>query len=127
MVQAVNEKGIQSSLDNLIKLLDSGIKTRNNNYFFFVRSSLIKSNEDIDLPCLCGHINHWKPPHRDSDLFCKGCGSSYNIIAIDGDPGYIITSNGPVKVIGSDVPDFKDLALEKQNEMLMEIAKLRQK
>ena len=127
VVQAVNEKEIQSDLDNLIKLLDSGIKTRNNNYFFFVRSSLIKSNEAIELPCLCEHINHWKAPHRDSDLFCKGCGSSYNIIAIDGDPGYIITSNGPAKVIGSDVPDFKDLSPEKQNEILMEIAKLSQK
>ncbi len=116
------EKEIQYDLNNLIKLLSSGIKTRNNNYFFFVRSSLIKSNEVIELPCLCGYINKWKPPHKDSDLFCKGCGSSYNIISIDGDPGYIITSNGPAKVIGSDVPDFKDLPPEKQNEILKEIA-----
>jgi hypothetical protein len=126
VVQAAYENEIQSDLDNLIKLLYTGIKTRNNNYFFFVRSSLIKPNEAIELPCLCGYINHWEPPHRDSDLFCKGCGSSYNIIAIDGDPGYIITSNGPAKVIGSDVPDFKDLSPEKQNEILMEIAKLSQ-
>ncbi len=47
-------------------------------------------------------------------------------MAIDGDPGYIITSNGPAKVIGSDVPDFKDLSPEKQNEMMMQIAKLNQ-
>jgi len=126
VVQAANEKEIQSDIDNLIKLLETGIKTRNNNYYFFVRSSLIKSNEDIKLPCLCGHINYWKPPHRDSDLFCKGCGSSYNIIAIDGDPGYIITSNGPAKVIGSDVPYFKDLSPDKQSEMLIQIAKLNQ-
>ena len=64
---------------------------------------------------------------RDSDLFCKGCGSSYNIIAINGDPSYVITSNGPAKVIGSDVPDFKDLSPEKQNEIMMQIAKLNQK
>lgn len=43
VVQASNEEEIQSDLDNLIKLLETGIKTRNNNYFFFVRSSLIKS------------------------------------------------------------------------------------
>ncbi len=126
VVQTDNEKEIKSDLGNLIKLLETGIKTRNNNYFFFVRSSLIKSNEVIELPCLCGYINYWKPPHRDSDLFCKGCGSSYNIIAIDGDPGYIITSNGPAKVIGSDVPDFKDLSPDKQHEMMMQIAKLNQ-
>jgi len=127
VIKADNEKEIKSDLDNLIKLLENGIKTRNNNYFFFVRSSLIKSSEAIELPCLCGHINHWKPPHKDSDLFCKGCGSSYNIIAIDGDPGYIITSNGPAKVIGSDVPDFKDLSQEKQIEMMAQIEKLNKK
>lgn len=124
VVQATNEKDTLSDLDNIIKLLETGIKTRNNNYFFFVRSSLIKSNEVIELPCLCEYINHWMPPHRDSDLFCKGCGSSYNIIAIDGDPGYIITSSGPAKVIGSDVPDFKDLPPEKQKEIMMQIEKL---
>ncbi len=38
VVQAANEKEIQSDLNNLIKLLETGIKTRNNNYFFFVLS-----------------------------------------------------------------------------------------
>lgn len=122
IIKDKHKKDLQSDLNNLIKLLENGIKTRNNNYFFFVRSSLIKSNEVIELPCLCGCINYWKPPHQDSELFCKGCGSSYNILAMDGDPGYIITSNGPIKVIGSDVPDFKDLPLEKQNEMMMQVA-----
>lgn len=124
VILPASQKEIQCDLDNLIKLLDNGIKTRNNNYFFFVRSSLIKSNEVIELPCLCRHVNQWKPPHKDSDLFCKGCGSSYNIIAIAGDPGYIITSNGPAKVIGSEVPDFEDLSPEEQNEILMKIANL---
>jgi hypothetical protein len=51
-----------------------------------------------------------------------GCGSSYNIMGIDGDPGYIITSNGPIKVIGSKVPDFQDLPLEEQQELLKKVA-----
>ena len=51
-----------------------------------------------------------------------GCGSSYNIMAMDGDPGYIITSNGPVKVIGSSVPDFQDLPLEKQKELMQKVS-----
>ncbi|WP_437616241.1 hypothetical protein [Erwinia sp. V71] len=109
-------------LDKLISMLEHGIKTRNNNYYFFVCSSLIGSKNAIELPCLCGHVNYWNPPHDNSDLFCMGCGSSYNIMGIDGDPGYIITSKGPIKVIGSTVPDFQDLPLEKQQEILQKVA-----
>jgi hypothetical protein len=48
----------------------------------------------------------------------KNCGSKFNLLEIEGDPGYIITSNGPVKVIGSSVPDFDDLSPEKKLELL---------
>ena len=37
---------------------------------------------------------------------------------MEGDPGYIITSNGPVKVIGSSVPDFNELSVEEQNNLI---------
>jgi len=113
---------VVKNLDNLINMLEHDIKTRNNNYFFFVCSSLIGSQNSIELPCICGHVNYWKPPHNDSDLFCMGCGSSYNILSMDGDPGYIITSNGPVKVIGSKVPDFQDLPLKEQQDLLKKVA-----
>lgn len=113
---------IVKDLDNLISMLEHGIKTRNNNYFFFVCSSLIKSKESIELPCICNHVNYWEPPHNSSDLYCKGCGSSYNIIALDGDPGYIITNNGPVKVLGSKAPDFHDLPLKEQQQLLKKVA-----
>lgn len=113
---------IAGNIDNLIFMLEHGIKTRNNNYYFFVCSSLIGSEKTIELPCICGYINNWNPPHDNSDLFCMGCGSSYNIIAMDGDPGYIITSNGPVKVIGSTAPDFEDLPFEKQQELIQKVA-----
>lgn len=43
-------------------------------------------------------------------------------MGMDGDPGYIITSNGPVKVIGSSVPDFKDLPFGKQQELMQKVA-----
>ncbi|PSN19370.1 hypothetical protein C7271_07625 [filamentous cyanobacterium CCP5] len=119
-------ESISSDLDKLISMLKYGIETRNNNYFFFVCASLISSAETIDLPCICGYMNRWKPPHENSDLFCKGCGSSYNIMAMDGDPGYVITSNGPVKVIGSSVPDFQDLSLEQQQGIINQVAALRE-
>ena len=113
---------IIGNLDNLVSMLEHGINTRNNNYYFFVYSSLIGSGNSIELPCICGHNNLWNPPHDNSDLFCMGCGSSYNIIAMDGDPGYIITSDGPVKVIGSTAPDFQDLPFEKQQELMQKVA-----
>lgn len=122
MVLNEHSGSIKKNLDNLISMLEHGIKTRNNNYFFFVCSSLIGSVNEIELPCICNHVNCWKPPHNDSELFCKGCGSSYNIIGMDGDPGYIITGNGPVKVIGSKVPDFQDLPLKEQQSMLEKVA-----
>ena len=81
MVLRENANPIQSSIENLIHLLEHGIKTRNNSYYFFVLSSLIGSGETIELPCMCGYINMWKPPHNNSDLFCIGCGSSFNLMA----------------------------------------------
>jgi len=125
MVLENDSNSIIECMDNLIKMLEYGIKTRNNNYYFFVCSSLIGSHNTIELPCICGHINKWKPPHDNSDLFCIGCGSSYNIMAMDGDPGYIITSNGPVKVIGSSVPDFKNLPFEKQQKLMQKVAEIK--
>ena len=44
-----------------------------------------------------------------------------------GDPGYIITSNGPAKVIGSSAPDFDDLPIEKRIEILKQCAEVRNK
>jgi len=121
MVVEQSSKPIQSNIDNLIKLFGNGIKTRNNSYYFFILSSLIGSGEIIKLPCICGYISMWKPPHDDSDLFCMGCGSSFNLMAMDGDPGYIITSNGPIKVIGSSAPDFKDLPKKEQQDLLRKV------
>ena len=122
MVLEASAGSLQCNLENLIRLLEHGIKTRNNSYYFFVLSSLIGSSKTIELPCMCGYINIWKPPHNDSDLFCMGCGSSFNLMAVDGDPGYIITNKEPAKVIGSSVPDFQDLPREEQQEILKKVA-----
>jgi hypothetical protein len=39
------------------------------------------------------------------------------VIKTDGDPGHIITSNGTVKVIGSNISDFDKLPVEKRIEL----------
>ena len=116
-----SSKEVNGSLDNLIVMLESGLSTRNNNYFFFVCDSLIGSSETIELPCICGHVNYWRPPHEKRDLYCTGCGSSYTVLSVAGDPGFIITSNGPAKVIGSSAPDFEDLPVEKQRELMRQV------
>jgi hypothetical protein len=106
------------SVNQIISKLNTDLKTRNNQYYFFIKQGLIGSKEVIDLPCICGTTNNWNPPHDLSNIYCKNCGSKFNLIEIEGDPGYIITSNGPAKVIGSNVPDFDDLTPEKQFELL---------
>jgi len=108
----------KSQINKTIETITENLNTRNNQYYFFIKKGLINSDEIIDLPCMCGMTNRWEPPHDLSKLFCKSCGSKFNLIEIEGDPEYIITSNGPVKVIGSNVPDFNALPLEKRIELL---------
>jgi len=103
---------INRKIDVLINAVNNGLNTRNKQYYFFIRGGLVESGKTIKLPCKCGRIRNWVPPHDKSELFCQNCGSSFNLIELEGDPGYIITSAGPVKVIGSDVPDLEDLPEE---------------
>lgn len=100
---------ISQKIAVLIDAMNKGIRTRNNQYYFFIRTGIIGSNKNVKLPCRCREIRIWTPPHDSSELFCRKCGSSFNLIEMEGDPGYIITSEGPVKVIGSSVPDLDKL------------------
>ncbi len=111
-------KTFESSINQIIDKINSDLKTRNSQYYFFIKQGLIGSQNVIDLTCMCGTTNHWQPPHDLTNIYCKNCGSKFNLLEIEGDPGYIITSNGPVKVIGSSVPDFDDLSPEKKIELL---------
>ncbi|MBU0690673.1 hypothetical protein KKC97_00225 [bacterium] len=108
----------ENSMNQAITKMISDLKTRNSQYYFFIRQGLIGSNEAIDLTCMCGTIRRWQPPHDLSDIYCNNCGSKFNLLEIEGDPGYVITSSGPIKVIGSSVPDFDDLPLDKQLALL---------
>lgn len=111
-------------IDNTISRMTAGLKTRNKQYYFFIKEGLISSKETIDLTCMCGITNHWTHPHDLTNIYCKNCGSHFTLIEIQGDPGYIITSSGPVKVIGSSVPDFDDLPTEEKIEMLKKIKEM---
>jgi len=109
------------AIKQLINQVNDKLKTRNSQYYFFIKRGLIGLNKTIELKCMCGMVRNWKPPHDKSELFCAGCGSSFNLLEVEGNGGYIITSSGPVKIIGADVPDFVDLPKEKQIEMLKQI------
>jgi len=108
----------ESSINDIILKISEDLKTRNNQYYFFIKQGLIGSSETIDLTCMCRTTNNWQPPHNLTNIYCKSCGSKFNLIEIAGDPGYIITSNGPAKVIGSSVPDFDQLPPDKKLELL---------
>ncbi len=111
-------KIFEGLIDQVISTITVDLKTRNNQYHFFIRQGLVGSKETIDLTCMCRTTNHWKPPHDSTNIYCKNCGSVFRLIEVEGDPGYIITSNGPIKVIGSNVPDFDELAIEEKIALL---------
>jgi len=118
---------VESSLNKLITKISTDLKTRNNEYYFFIRQGLIGSQNTIPLTCMCGTTNQWQPPHDKSKIYCKNCGSKFNLLEIEGDPGYIITSNGPAKVIGSSVPDFNDLPIQERVKILKQCEVIRNK
>jgi hypothetical protein len=123
----INEKSkpINDIIDNICKDIENKLKTRNTEYYFFIKHGLISSKEEIELLCMCGLNTIWKAPHNSYELYCKNCGSHFNLIEVSGDGGYVITSAGPIKIIGSNVPDFIDLPNDEQIKMLKEVEKIR--
>jgi len=105
--------------------LSKAIGSRNSKYYFFIKAGLVGSATSIPLTCICGCTKIWAQPHATTELYCDSCGSSFQLLEVGGDGGYIITSNGPVKIIGTNVPDFCDLPLAEQIKLLQqcEVAK----
>ncbi|MDP1764294.1 MAG: hypothetical protein Q8L07_10445 [Sediminibacterium sp.] len=117
----------ETTLTNLQAKIVEDLKTRNNQYYFFIRQGLMASDNVIDLTCMCGTTNNWQPPNDLTKIYCKNCGSKFNLLEIEGDPGYIMTSSGPAKVIGSSVPDFNDLSPDKKMELMKQWEELMKK
>lgn len=90
--------------------INNDILSRNNTYYFFITNDYINSNDDIVLECKCGTKNIWFAPRKNNEVICKGCGSNFNFIILEGDPGYILTSNGPVRVLGSSAPVIENIS-----------------
>ena len=118
---------LTAQLTDVCKNLSKAIGTRNSKYYFFVKAGLIGSPKPIPLTCMCGTTKTWLPPHDTTQLYCLGCGSTFALLEIEGEGGYIITSNGPIKVVGSDVPDCCDLSKAEQDKLLQKVEELKKK
>jgi hypothetical protein len=116
---------ISSKLKKICQIMLESLKSRNSQYYFFIKSGLTRQNLTISLPCMCGTIRNWAFPHKSDELFCVNCGSTFTLMEIEGDGGYVITSDGPIKIIGSNVPDFSELPIEEQKKMLKEVEEMR--
>ena len=116
---------ISKKVNTIISSINEGVLSRNAEYYFFIKTGLVNEKVNIPLTCMCGITREWEYPHRPNDLFCFSCGSSFKLLEVAGDGGYIITSNGPIKIIGSSVPDFKDLSKPEQIKLLQQVAELK--
>lgn len=109
---------LRQALEAVANAQRDALASRNSEYYFFVKSSMIGSEQSLSLTCRCGQTRNWQPPHNTSDLFCRSCGSSFRLLEVEGDGGYVFTSEGPVKIVGCDVPEFHDLPPDEQRKML---------
>lgn len=94
----------ERSLLEMTRTLTRGLETRNNSYFFPIKSGLVGSDKTISLPCKCGTTRLWKPPHDNVELYCDGCGSKFSLLELSGEGSYIFTGEGPVRIVGAEGP-----------------------
>src|SRR5262249_48419081 len=71
---------IEAALLQLTANLTKDVATRNNSYFFPIKSGLVGYDKTINLPCKCGTTRCWEPPHDHSELYCEGCGSKFSLL-----------------------------------------------
>jgi hypothetical protein len=99
---------LKRDLEEIRTSISAGMALHFRDYFFPIRDGLIGSSETIDLQCKCGHVRKWAPPHEESERFCENCGSTFGIIVLEGGGGYIMTSEGPIRILGSSEPPISE-------------------
>jgi len=114
-----DSKDTSELIEFYTKKIEDNLKTRNNEYYFFIIQGLKDSDKVVELPCMCGRTTYWEVPHESSKLYCKNCGSKFRLIEVKENSSYIMTSLGPVKVIGSSSPDI-DLLPDEEKLRLFE-------
>lgn len=109
----------KEKIEHLIKEIDDGLETRYQSYYAFIVSDYKTSGKTYPFSCICGYTNTLKPPYRSSDQYCRKCGSSINLIAIESDSGYIVTNKGLARVIGSNAPILSEEEERKKFEEIL--------
>lgn len=97
-------KFLSQNLEVLINQINNAIETRYQNYYAFIVSEFKEKGKTYPFECVCGYTNLISPPYRDSDLYCRKCGSGITLVAVESSDGYIVTNEGLARVIGSDAP-----------------------
>lgn len=118
-------KDLINDIDIMQKYINDALLSRNNTYYFFITDNYFNSNDDIVLQCRCGEKTIWAAPHKNNDAICKKCGSNFNFIVLEGDPGYIITGDGPARVLGSSAPLIENMNETEREALLNECQKLK--
>jgi hypothetical protein len=86
----------------LSEYLKEDFSNRRERYVFYVRGALVGSDARIELPCGCGTVRLWDPPHSTSDLFCSWCDSRFTIRGLMDGAAAVSTPEGIVPVIGTE-------------------------
>jgi hypothetical protein len=61
--------------------------------YTFVAADALKRERPFPLKCNCGGIVTLMPPVQEEFVVCPSCESSIKILAVEGDPGFIIGAN----------------------------------
>jgi hypothetical protein len=67
--------------------------------YTFVASDALKQERPFALECNCSGIVTIMPPFEEEFVVCPNCESTIKILAIEGDPGFILGKNGEGEVI----------------------------
>lgn len=74
-----------------------------------VRQSLVGSQVNLEINCMCGGKADIPPPHHEWDRFCQICGSRFALHEVSDNVDYVVSASGIGEILGGDAPKFSDL------------------
>lgn len=94
--------------------------------YTFVAGAALESGKPFPLECNCGGVVTIMPPFQDEYVVCPRCESRIRMLAIEGDPGYIIGADpdGTPKLLpvqGSSVPHPSKLSASECEAILARV------
>ena len=101
-------------------------KVKEFDVYTFVADAALATGKPFQLKCNCGGVVTIMPPFQDEYVICASCEARIRILAVEGDPGYIIGADvggNPIllPVQGSSHPHPNQLPAEKREAILAEV------